>query len=236
MGLFVEDVNLLRTAAYSFTREMGLISGVSRPLELEEVERALRTRAQNARSALAEVAAELQLRWSFQTVRGTGVAPLLALSNGPSVAVMAPRTAAAHARAQMLRRPSKGSTVGAQPIAAIYDGSEPSLVSIRVAALLARSRAVPVALMLCGDSQALPELRNGFRQQWSDDVEVRYIPVKGDSPAGVASAVRNARATLLIASGPPVGVSERDAVDLLLRLDCPLALLMIPAVTRASSK
>jgi hypothetical protein len=232
-GLFVEDVNLLRTAAYSFTREMGLSSGVSRPLRLDEVERALRTRAEGARAALAERSAALQLRWSFQTIRGAGVAPLLTLATEASVAVIGPQPALQAAHLRSAGRRHTLPDAGPHPIAALYDGSDRSLVSIRIAALLARSRAVPVELILCGGARTVPEeMSDPFREQWAGDVDVRCLPIAESSAANIASAVRGAHAALLIAGGPPAGVSERDAMDLLLRLDCPLALLMSPSTNR----
>ena len=45
-GLFVEDLNLVRAAELSFTRELGIESGVSRPLAAEDIERSLRVQAE----------------------------------------------------------------------------------------------------------------------------------------------------------------------------------------------
>jgi nucleotide-binding universal stress UspA family protein len=76
VGMFVEDINLLRLAELPFAREVGTFSGTRRRLDLSQVERQLRAQAERARRALAMHADRVQVRWSFQVTRG-GVAPEL---------------------------------------------------------------------------------------------------------------------------------------------------------------
>lgn len=77
LGLFVEDINLLRLAGLPFARELSYVQGLARRLEAPDVERAMRVRARLAQEAFARVVTRLSLRSSFRVVRGQVVAELL---------------------------------------------------------------------------------------------------------------------------------------------------------------
>lgn len=70
VGIFVEDINLLRVADLPFAQEIGYYSANLRQLDTPLVSLQLRTLARSAERALALVAERAQLRWSFRTVRG----------------------------------------------------------------------------------------------------------------------------------------------------------------------
>ena len=80
VGIFVEDVNLLRLAGLPFAREVGYPSGTDRPLDSPSMERELRIQAEQARQTLAGVAVRRQIRWSFRVVRGQVATELLTRS------------------------------------------------------------------------------------------------------------------------------------------------------------
>lgn len=77
-GVFVEDGNLLRLCQLPFGQEIGRFSGASRRLESQTVERQMRALAASLRQALAQVAEDLQVPWSFQVARGSVADELLA--------------------------------------------------------------------------------------------------------------------------------------------------------------
>jgi hypothetical protein len=81
IGLFVEDVELLRFAALPFAEEIGAASAARRRLDAEALERALRVRAAEAERALAAAAASVAVPWSFRVVRGFAAAELLAAAS-----------------------------------------------------------------------------------------------------------------------------------------------------------
>jgi nucleotide-binding universal stress UspA family protein len=229
-GCFVEDVNVLRAAAFSFTREMGLSSGTSRPFTLEEVERALRAQAQSAQSALAQVAGELQLRWSFTTLRGPGLAPVLRLADEVTLAVMPARSGLPDGLAPMSRRPHRQTRRTEPPVAVIYDGSEEALSAVRVAARVARSRAAPLLVILCASEEAdFDALRQRLDAACPADVAAaRYVSPSDASPTCIAADARHASAAFLVLGNRPG--STDDVMELLSRLDCPLVV-----VTRAEA-
>ena len=78
LGLFVENQDLLHFAGMPFAREVGFESATRRALDVESMERSLRTLAKEARQALELVAGRTQVQWSFRVVRGAPAAELLA--------------------------------------------------------------------------------------------------------------------------------------------------------------
>lgn len=76
VGLFVEDVELLRSADLPLTSEVGSSSAMLRSLERRDLESQLRVQADRARRELERVAAPAGISWSFQVVRGAVAASL----------------------------------------------------------------------------------------------------------------------------------------------------------------
>lgn len=78
LGLFVENQDLLHFAGLPFAREVGFESATRRSLDVESMERTLRTLAREARQVLESIAGGTQVQWSFRVVRGAPAAELLA--------------------------------------------------------------------------------------------------------------------------------------------------------------
>ena len=70
LGLFVEDIDLLHFAALPFAHELGAASAVRRPVDVGAMERLMRARAAELRSALAEALVEAPVQWTFRVERG----------------------------------------------------------------------------------------------------------------------------------------------------------------------
>ncbi len=70
LGLFVEDVTLIRAAELPVTREIGVVSGRVRELDPGGVLALMQRQADILREQLAAIAAELQLPLSFRIARG----------------------------------------------------------------------------------------------------------------------------------------------------------------------
>lgn len=70
LGVFVEELNLLRTAEYGFAREIGGSSGLTRPLELAALERRMQAQAERARQLLQRTMARRGLVQTLQLCRG----------------------------------------------------------------------------------------------------------------------------------------------------------------------
>jgi nucleotide-binding universal stress UspA family protein len=70
IGLFVEDVNLMRLAALPFAQELRWPAARRQGLDESQMEQQLRLRAAQARRALAMAAEQMEVSWTFRVVRG----------------------------------------------------------------------------------------------------------------------------------------------------------------------
>jgi nucleotide-binding universal stress UspA family protein len=220
-GFFVEDENVLRAAALPFTRDVGFVSGTSRPMRLEEVQRALRAQARHVRASLATIAEQLRLRWSFTTLSGIGIAPVLDLLSELQLTVMAPRSPFGAPRA-LYRRASQ---VSGGSIGVVYDGSEEALDAVHVAAVLARSRAAPLVLLVAdGGKPQARDLQRYVHAMASGEVQVvSRVRIEGRSIENMADAARAANTALLVV--PLAASPGADLRELLGRVSCPLVMI-----------
>jgi hypothetical protein len=78
LGLFVEDLDLLRFAALPFAHEIGTASAARRRLDPAALERDLRAHALEAERRLSGVASRVQVPSAFRVARGVAHVELLA--------------------------------------------------------------------------------------------------------------------------------------------------------------
>ncbi|MEJ2163975.1 MAG: hypothetical protein P8X90_00500 [Desulfobacterales bacterium] len=78
IGLFVEDINLLRVAGLPFVREISFFSPTLRRLESIEMEHQLRAQAEQMRRIVAQTAEQRGVSWQFRVTRGPVAAEVLA--------------------------------------------------------------------------------------------------------------------------------------------------------------
>jgi nucleotide-binding universal stress UspA family protein len=81
LGLFVEDIELLRLADSPYARELVYFSAAEIPLSRENMETKLKAQSVQARKALEVAGAHAQVRWTFRTVRGDVLTEILAAAN-----------------------------------------------------------------------------------------------------------------------------------------------------------
>lgn len=77
VGVYVEDINLIRLAALPVVLETGEASARTRRLESSRMDRQLRSQAARAAQAMALAASRAQVRWTFTVARGSIEAELL---------------------------------------------------------------------------------------------------------------------------------------------------------------
>jgi nucleotide-binding universal stress UspA family protein len=78
LGLFVEDVELLRLAESPYARELLYFSAKEAPLSRATMEARLRAQSEQARKALGTAAERSQVPWTFRIVRGRVTQEILA--------------------------------------------------------------------------------------------------------------------------------------------------------------
>ncbi len=150
VGLYVEDITLLRFADLPFAREMGTLTRAPRKIDREQVEQQLRSQARQARRALEALAQREHLRWSFRVAQGIIARELLSAAEESDLIIIG-KTGWSRGRglgstARVVLSQSSQTLVIRQdahlglPVGVLYDGSELAQRALEMAAYLLRNR------------------------------------------------------------------------------------------------
>ncbi len=147
LGIFVEDINLLRIAELPFAEEIRVYSASTGKLDEEQLERLLRQQAREARELLQRTAEARTLRHTFRVLRGMVPEQLISAATEADLLVLGRSGRAPSCRkglgstartalhegdtAILLMRP--GFTAAEWPLLVLYDGSEGSKRALRTA-------------------------------------------------------------------------------------------------------
>jgi nucleotide-binding universal stress UspA family protein len=212
LGLFVEDINLLRLAGLPFAREVGRASAAARPLEFAEVERAMRMDAARAQRSIAGAAQRLQLQWSFRVTRGQMIAQVLA--------------EAAQVDMVVLGRASESAAAVVGPVLMLLDGSPAGRQALATAVRLAKANERQLGVLIPADTTA------SFQQQrvlvaaslGTDAPRTHYVALASAEVTHLARAARAEKCSALVLSSGslPVGADEISA--LIQAIGCPVVL------------
>jgi nucleotide-binding universal stress UspA family protein len=239
VGIFVEDVNLLRLAGLPFAREVGYPSGIDRPLDSPSMERELRIQAAQVRQTLAGVAERRQIRWSFRVVRGhvaselltaAQEADLLALGRASWASTRRVRLGAT-ARVVVAQAPhpvlllQHGHAI-CQPVQLVYDESPSARRALATAAQLAALTGGHLMVMLVMDA-----LESGQHLQEEVDerlqvaqVKGRYRPLVNPTAEELAQALRVAGGGTLVISADHPLLEGEGLPTLVDAMDCSVVL------------
>jgi nucleotide-binding universal stress UspA family protein len=205
LGMFVEDVNLLRLAGLPFAREIGHSTARARRLADVDMLRALRAQAARAEQALAGAARGHNLRWSFRVARGQVAAELLhaaqesdLLALGVTYISVVPgarfgttlRAVMAAAPRPLLLLPA-GARLG-PPYVLVYDGSDAAQRALALAASIAAGSTPALLRVLL---VAPPDRAERLRQDAGERLDgagiaVTFGDVAGTDPVSLARALR----------------------------------------------
>lgn len=190
-GLFIEDINLLRLCGFPFNREIGSYTGTARRLENATVERQLRTLATVIQQAMSQVAIKTPVRWSLQVRRGSVVNELLAAAQEADLMSLGRSGQrrqntlgpTASALVQKSRRPllilGTDGTL-ADPLTAVYTGSDTSQRALQWLATLTHYNPRPVRVLLVvrpDMPRTIPELEAEARALLGD-LTVEFFVVR----------------------------------------------------------
>ncbi|MGD2075585.1 MAG: hypothetical protein PVG38_11790 [Gammaproteobacteria bacterium] len=201
LGLFLEDINLLRLGEMPSARELCRLTYTERRLDTGEIQRQLRVRARTARRALEATALAAGAQWAFRTARGTLGGLLQEALRDCDLLILGqpPR---------LLPRPVDLALVSlsrqaAGPVLTIFDGSASAERALALAAGLAAPRSRRLIVYLLAGSE--PE-----RARLRERLDTRL----GDTPAEVRAARSSELQVLLEAA-------RREAASLLVLGDSP---------------
>jgi nucleotide-binding universal stress UspA family protein len=233
IGLFVEDVNLLKLAALPFACEVGFPSARRRRLESIAMERSLRAQAARARAALIAAAERWSVRCSFHVVRGEVTAQVLEAATEVDLLVLG-RThgwrasstsrviVGAAARPVLLLSPDMPVR---PPVASVYDGSAESARALLLARRLVQAESGSLTVVIVArDADDARRLRQQIAAQLAGSgLAPDYVTLFGADAVDVALAVRRrATGTLVLAAN--LRLKSATLEELLSHLDCAVLL------------
>jgi nucleotide-binding universal stress UspA family protein len=239
VGLFVEDVNLLRIAEISFTQEVGFFSATSRRLEIRHVQRQFRSQASRAKRALRQVAEKVGVNWSFQVVRGVIAAELLTAASEADLVILGRMGWSATGRKRL------GSTARAmlsqgtqltlllqpgillsQPFLAVYNGSVVSQKALAIAAQLLPEHEGRLTVLILAEDQETAQRLQQEAKNWLEpqNLQARYLWRSGVNVQDLARMVQTEQYQTLVLPGSSLLLSNETILELLDRTDCSVLL------------
>jgi len=237
MGLFVEDINLLRLAGLPFAREVADISAVARQLDVHAMERALRGQAEQIRRALAQVSERRSLRWSFRAVRGNVVAEVVDVAREADLIIVgrearwtsAGGLTASTAYAVTARAPCSvvllrhGASFG-RPVVVWFDGSAAAQRALATAAQLARADDKNLVVMVPAATADKAAQLEETAAAWLSvrGLRARFRRLARGDATSLAQTVRREGGRVLVLDAASPFLQDPAVHEALNAVDCPL--------------
>ncbi|MBC7182060.1 MAG: universal stress protein [Marinobacter sp.] len=238
LGLFVEELNLLRSAGYGFAREVGSASGVSRPFNKNDLEQRIHRLAGQAGQALAEAVGRYGGRHTLNIRRGSVVEEVLALA-GPGDLLVLGRVGwssapgarlGSTARGLLRRSPGRVLLWCERPVLPLgrvvvflNDHDEANHRAILAAAEAVRHARRPVSVLLVDHAGMSPERLEAIRQGLGvagSEIRVRTLPAT--DPVTITQILRQEGAAQLVVSRESSLLRQPGAEQLLIALNLPV--------------
>ena len=173
MGLYVEDIRLLRLAEFPLAREMTFFTESPRMFDRQMAELQLRVQAREARRALERLAARGRFRWSFRVVQGSVPKEVLTAAEENDLVILGKRGWSRRQRlgstTQLVvtqsSRPAMILQEGARltlPVGVVYDGSEQAGRALAAAAGMTRENAAYLTVIILADEM---ETARGYQEE-----------------------------------------------------------------------
>lgn len=228
LGLFIEDVNLLRLAQLPFAYEVSIISTTRRRLDSNQIERQLRVQARRVRRTFTTITQRIAVTATFRVTRGDVVSELLSAAEEVDMIVLgrvgwtpAPRHLGSTARAIILEAPAltlilqKETSLG-PPVVVVYDGSPLAEKALAAAGELLEPGETLTVFLLAEEEEAGRRLRERAAEYLHGRSQRAYYRLLQSS-----SASQLGRAVLAEPCGTLVlpakrSLLEEDAVETLL--------------------
>lgn len=240
IGLFVEDLNLLRSAGLPFVRQVSFLTACAEEFDAPTTERELRVMAERAERRLAAAAHENGVKYSFRVVRGH-VAHEVSAAAEEADLVIVEESARPLTRHLRLPAPCRDATLqvsrsvllyrrGADtegPISVVYDGSPEADQALAMAGKLTGDGERGLEILLVPSPVARgADLEHRARQRLIDhrgEVHMRAL-----GPAGlpqIGRLLRDVGAGLVVLHGSCAAARGAEIESIIKDLGCPVLLL-----------
>lgn len=238
LGVFVEELNLVRSAGYGFSREVGAVSGISRPLDPGILEQRMRRLADHARAALASAVKQRGGKAALSIARGRVIEEVLALAGPDDLLVLgragwsSPAGARLGSTARGLVRQSSGQVLlwceqkrpyQNRVVVFLNDHDAANHRAALAAAEISRHYHQPVTIILGTDGEPPADRLGAIRH----DLDVlgagtRLRVMSDTDPVTVARVLREECASQLVISRECALFNEPGAEQLLAALSLPV--------------
>jgi nucleotide-binding universal stress UspA family protein len=220
-GLFVQDVNLLRLTGLPFAQRSGLWSR-GRPVTFQSLQRDMEATAETMRAALAQLATEEQLPWSFEVVQGSLLRVLLQTSQQADVLLIVRQGMAVYATVQPIppvRPPGRSTLV-------LFEDAATSARILRAALQLHADQPERIIVLLAAaDRERLPALRKQVAEICGENSDrVSVLPDAIAAPEQLCATVHRLVPGLVLMSRESLLIGHVNLVTFASRLNCPLGL------------
>jgi len=239
LGLFVEDVNLLRLTELPFTQEIGLFSTTRRRLEVVQLERQLRAQAGRVRQRLTLIAERQHVPWTFRVVRG-GIATELLQAASETDLIILGRTGSSlsgehrlgsTARTILTRAPrltmilQHGVQLGS-PVIVVYDGSATAQKALTVAMNLDQEKNGHLVILALADD---PDTAHRLSQQvetqlQAEDLTAHYRWLATTRLSHLNHVVQLERGGVLVLPADIANLQGERLLALVSEITCPVLL------------
>lgn len=237
VGIFVEDINLLRLAQLPFARELIYPLALGRQMDPFAMQGRLKELAEEARQAISEGAGRTGVEWSFLVRRGSVLKELLAAAEEAELLAIG---RASHARtrrvrfgataARLLARSERPVLVLQQgercrgPALVVCDRSAASMASLPAAVQAARAyHGAPLVLILSADREQALRTRKEIEEKLKIE-GLRYRRCAPTELGGLARICQEEETGILILAGPPPSLAPEDLPEILEKVHCPVLL------------
>jgi nucleotide-binding universal stress UspA family protein len=237
VGVFVEDIDLIRLAALPFAQEFTPYARSGRGINTGAMERTLRAQAATLRRALAAAAERRKIRWSFQVSRGRVAGEIVTASENADLVIVGrsrrpgARTPRVGSTARTVVHESKrtvlvlhGGAVVDRPVLVLYDGTASSERALVMAAAIAHEdhKNVVVALISADgrDTERISE--KALATLGSLGIRPRVAVLPGSDVAQVLTTLRNEHCRTLVVGIDSTVLEGVTPAELIERSRCPV--------------
>jgi hypothetical protein len=226
-GLFMMDADLLTLATLPFAIEISRSTTAVRRVDAAELQHQLQVQAGEAERALAHVAEEAGVPWTFRVARDTPSAALLAAAAETDLIALAVRRGAwlEHRDAGSPRR-ATAADAAAGPVVVVFDGSTPAEHALELAVRIASAETTAVSVMVKADSEEAGQTLGEHARRLLAGQPARIVTLVQPDMNALTVAVRGEYPGLVVLPSDKRALGTEEVRTLLEAFDCPSLLVL----------
>ncbi|NBD35841.1 MAG: universal stress protein [Chloroflexi bacterium] len=238
LGLFVEDMNLLRLAGLPFVQEVGVFSARRRHLDATDIERQIRVQAHRAEQSFTTFVQRIEIRGEFRVARGPVPTEVVSAASDVDLVILGksglaqPQGSRLGSTVRALIEETPGMTMILQngaalgfPLVVVYDETPLAEKTLNVAVKLVEKEESGFLTLLIAaeDKEACDNLQAKAQDITSDlPLIVRYRQLSKSTAAKVAHRIQMEERGALILPGNRALLADEAVLSLLAKIEVPV--------------